>query len=481
MKRLLSFALAVILIMSLSITALAAEYTGTVDPINVLLINADNGDVLYSKNEDDIAYCADLVKLMTAYVTVKCIDDLDSVVSVSPYALYDVYEGYNTISPALTEYEEITVRDLLAGMLLGCGNDCAQALAVYIGGSVGGFVDYMNDYAYKLGMTDTVFTNPTGNHYGGQFTTAADLATLACELVKYPELMDIFSAETYTIPATNTSAERTVYNTNKLICADGDDDFRYEYATGMIAGHNNYAASCLAASAEKYGVNLVCIILGDISRSHSDRWTLSADLFEYGFEQYPPVPAANVLSNIPVIYTDENGEITEINVDFTDVTVKHDTLSEGITATVVSEDGITGTVIYTDLAGKVVAEIPVTIKEEPETPVEPETPDEQDTPVVEDPTYEEPVVIPEDTPEEEPEEEEEKSPAKGSILSAVLSAIVLAAAIFVANLVVEKKRTGRHSSERDSFKVKFRQNFMTYVLFFVIAIILIIIICSVLM
>ena len=486
MKKLITLVLAVILVMSLGVTALGTGYEGDVEPINVILINADNGDVLYSKNEDDIAYCADLVKLMTAYVTVKSIEDLDTVVTVSSRALYDVYEGYDTISPMLAEGEEITVRDLLAGMLLGAGNDCAQALAVYVGGSVSGFVDYMNDYAYKLGMADTVFTNPTGNHYGGQLTTAEDLATLACELVNYPELMEIFSAESYTIPATNVSDARTIHSTNRLICADSEEgDYRYEYATGMISGYSNYAASCLAASANKYGVNLVCIILGDISGSHAERWTLAADLFEFGFEKYPPVPAENVIGNIPVIYTDAEGNITEVKVDFTDVTVKHDTLAEGITATVISEDGITGTVVYTDLAGDVVVEIPVTIKEEPEVPDEPDITDTPENPedseeAPEDPVIENPPVIEE--PEKEPEEqpEEEKSSFKNKIFAAVISAVVLAAAIFTANLVVEKKRSGRHRSENDSFKIKFRQNFMTYLLFFVIAVILIIVICSVL-
>ena len=74
MKKLITLVLAVILVMSLGVTALGTGYEGDVEPINVILINADNGDVLYSKNEDDIAYCADLVKLMTAYVTVKSIE-----------------------------------------------------------------------------------------------------------------------------------------------------------------------------------------------------------------------------------------------------------------------------------------------------------------------------------------------------------------------------------------------------------------------
>ena len=480
MKRFLTLVLAVILVMSIGVTALGTGYTGEVEPINVLLINADSGEVLYSKNENAAAYSADLIKLMTAYVAAKCLPDLDAVVTVSPYALYNISGGTNI---GIYGGEELTVRDLLAGMLLGNGDDCAQALAMYISGSVNAFVTLMNTFAYDLGLSGTTFTTPTGIHNGYQVSTATDMGKLACALLKYPELMEIFSSASYTIPATNMSEKRTINNTNKLIREyEGEASYLYEGATGMISGYNGSAAACLAATAKKNGVNVVCIILGDISPTHTVRWTLAADLFDYAFEQYAPIPAENVLGNIPVIYTSEDGEIIEIKVDFTDVTVKHDTLSECISATVETKDGITGTVVYTDVDGAVIAEIPVNIKE-----TEPEASEDEptDTPTTEDPSSDTPdAEVPEEpdvqTPAEEPEVKEEKERKKRPVLAALFSAMILTAAIYGAITVVKNQNSKRHT-ERDSFKVKFRQNFMTFALFAVVAFILIIIVFAILM
>lgn len=471
MKKILTLVLTIIFILSLGTAALATGYTGTVDPLNVLLMDADTGEVLYSKDIDSTAYSAGLVKLMTAYVTVKNVWELDTEVTVSADSMYSLGSEDITLYPQLSGGEIITVRNLLGGMLVASSNDAALALASYVGGSVSGFVDLMNSTASDLGMTDTVYKNPTGQHHGGQVTTASDLAILIREIIKHPELMSIFSSVSYTIPATNYSEERTVYNTNRLICEYSDEEsFLYEYATGMIAGYTYHSGGCLAATAEKYGTKLICIILGDISYSRSERWTLAADLFNYGFELYAPTPAADILSDIPLTYSANDIEYT-VEADFTDVYVNLDS-ADGITATVSASDETTGTAIYTDAEGNVIAEVPVTLTavviEEPETadpePVPDDTQESEQEPVEEEPAI-------------EPEKEKK---GIGFILAIIISAVILAAAFFGANFTVKSKSKGRHSSENDSFHVKFRQHFMTWLLFAVIALILIIIVFTVL-
>ena len=469
MKRFLTLALAVILVLSLCITALGAEYTGEVDPVNVLLMNADTGEVLYSKNESASAYSAGLVKLMTAYVTVKSVEDLDTVVTVSSGAFSTLNTNSDiTLYPRLKSGEQITVRDLLGGMLVASGNDCALALANYIGGTASGFVEIMNSTAQELGMSGTRYKNPTGKHHGDQVTTASDVAKLVTELLKYPELVEIFDAVSYTIPATNKASERIVFNTNRLICAYADEeDYVYDDATGMIAGYTSSSASCLAATARRDGTNLICIILGDISASRTTRWTLAADLFDFGFEVCAPIPAGDFLSDIPLTYSGENGTEFTVEPDFTGITVKYGTAAEGISVKVSSDDNVTGTAVYTDAEGNTVAEVPVSLTEIiVEAPEEPEI-------------TEEPETVPEEVPEEEPEKEKKERKGR-TVLAIIISVIILAAAIFGANFLVKKKSKGRHSSENDSFKVKFRQNFMTYLLFAIIAVILIIIICAIL-
>ena len=183
MKRILTLFLALVLLLSVGVTAMATGYTGDVAPLNVLLTNADTGEVLYSKDEASDAYSAGLVKLMTAYVTVKSVEDLDSVVTVSKKAFSSLDPDDITLYPALKNGETVTVRDLLGAMLVASSTDAALALAHYVGGSVTNFVTYMNSTAQELGMTNTKYSNPAGKHSGSQYTTAADLALLVTEIL----------------------------------------------------------------------------------------------------------------------------------------------------------------------------------------------------------------------------------------------------------------------------------------------------------
>lgn len=478
MKKILTLALALILLLTMGVSALATGYTGDVTPLHVMLTEASSGETVYAKDEYTTAYSAGLVKLMTAYVTVKSIDDLDSVVTVSSSAFSALDADDITLYPMLSGGEEISVRDLLGAMIVASGNDAALALAAYIGGSTGGFVDLMNQYAAELGMTGTRYTNPTGKHYGNQYTTAYDLTLLVSELIKYPELMEIFSAVSYTIPATNYAEERTVYNTNRLICEYSDEEsFLYDHATGMIAGYTFYSGSCLAATAEKDGTELICIILGDVSYSRNERWTLAADLFDYGFSLYTPLYASDILADIPLSYTDDEGTEYTVTPDFTGITVRRD-VPEIIDVSVITQDNEIGTAVYTDDSGILVAEVPVTLSaiqtDEPtgsEPAPQPQPEPEASAPVPEEPAAdEEPVTS-------LPDKQFNAKP----LLAIGISIVVLAVAFLLASHSMKSKSKGRHASSNDSFRVKFRQNFMTWLLYGIIAVVIIVIVCVILL
>lgn len=475
MKKILTLALALILVLTMGISALATGYTGEVTPLHVILTEASSGDVIYAKDEYGTAYSAGLVKLMTAYVTVKSIDDLDSIVTVSSAAFSSLDAEDITLYPMLSGGEEISVRDLLGAMIVASGNDAALALATYIGGSTSGFVDLMNQYADELGMTGTKYTNPTGKHYGSQYTTAYDLTLLVSELLKYPELMDIFSAVSYTIPATNYASERTVYNTNRLICEYSEEEsFLYDYATGMIAGYTFYSGSCIAATAEKDGTELICIILGDVSYSRNERWTLAADLFDYGFSLYTPLYASDILADIPLSYTDDEGTEYTVTPDFTGITVRRD-VPDVIEVSVITQDNEIGTAVYTDDSGILVAEVPVTLAAiQAEKPAEPQPQPE--------PEPSTPAVPDEPAKDEEPVTSlPDKQFNAKPLLAIGISVVVLAVAFLLASISAKSKSKGRHASANDSFRVKFRQNFMTWLLFGIIAVVIIVIVCVILL
>lgn len=469
MKKLLTLTLAVILILSLGTVAFASQFEGSVSPDAVLLINADTGEILYSKNENESAYSSGLVKLMTAYATVKNVDNLDSVVTVSSSSLSSLGSLDITLYPKLSGGEQTTVRSLLYGMLIASANDAALVLADYVGGSTENFVNLMNQYAAELNMTGTVYTNPTGKHYGGQYTTAADIAILAAELLKYKDLTDIFSSVYYTIPETNLSASRELINTNRLLCEYSDTGSTlYTNATGMISGYTSYSGGCLAATAQKDGTNLICIILGDYSDGRTERWSLAAELFDFGFEQTTTVLASDILADIPLSYTDSMGNEYTVTPNFTDVLVNVSS-ADGITAAVTSSDNISGIAVYTDSDGNIIANVPVTLT--------------ANAPAISDDitTDNTPNEIQPDTavPDNNIESPSEKD--SNSLLAVILSAAVLLLAFISAFFTVKAKNKNHRSSGSDSFRIRFRQNFMTWLLFGVIVVAVIVVICIVIM
>ena len=113
--------------------------------------------------------------------------------------------------------EEITVRNLLYCLLLASANEAANALAIAVAGDIPTFVEQMNQRAQELGMSGTHFVNPHGLHSDDHYTTARDIFKMAKQAMTHATFREIVSTGTYTVPATNLSGERTLYNTNALL------------------------------------------------------------------------------------------------------------------------------------------------------------------------------------------------------------------------------------------------------------------------
>jgi len=288
MKKQLTFLLSLLLMLSLCAGAFAEGYEGTVTPNSVLLMNADTGEVLYEKNAQTRVYPASTTKLMTALVVSECCTELSALVTVYEGDLNGiVYKSDSTLDPMLCAGEEMSVHELLYGLLLASGNDAAAVLARFVGGTTAEFVELMNKKAAELGMVNTHYSNPHGIQDENHFTTASDMALLAREILKNPTLMEIVGASSYTIPASNMSEARTVESTNRLLCDSTEKPEQnghiYAYATGMKTGSTPSAHGCLVASAERNGVKLLCLIYGDESENEVDRFSVAAELFDYGF------------------------------------------------------------------------------------------------------------------------------------------------------------------------------------------------------
>lgn len=227
------------------------------------LMDADSGRILYAQNADARMLIASTTKIMTALVAIEE-GDLSRTVRVSREAAYT--EGS---SMYLAEGEQVTLETLLYGLLLCSGNDAAVAIAQGVSGSTDGFVRLMNEKARELGMEDTSFANPNGLDDEKHYSTARDMAKLACAAVRNETLLRIASTRSITIGG------RTMTNHNKLL----------SYMPGCIGlktGYTRAAGRTLVSCAERNGQRLVAVTLQD-----GNDWADHQALYEYGFSAYP--------------------------------------------------------------------------------------------------------------------------------------------------------------------------------------------------
>jgi D-alanyl-D-alanine carboxypeptidase (penicillin-binding protein 5/6) len=147
-------------------------------------------------------------------------------------------------------------------------------------------------------MTNTQFKNPNGLHNDEHYTTATDMAILTREALKNEKFAEIVSTLKYQIPPTNkTSETRYFINTNRLIHADMDEPFYYEYATGVKTGYTMKAGQTLVASAAKDNTSLIAVVLDD---TKDGKWTDCKKLFEYGFAKYVSFNILDLVKQIEI-------------------------------------------------------------------------------------------------------------------------------------------------------------------------------------
>ncbi len=286
-KHLAALFAALIVVFMLPLNVLA-EYSGEITSANVVMVDTSSGSVLYEKDSTAKAFPASTTKLMTALVALENIPDLETEITVGIEVRR--FSENNTLI-GLVEQEKVRAIDLLYGMLLPSGNDAAATLACYLGGSIDGFANLMNNKAHELGMNDTHFANPHGLNDNTHYTTAADMAKLAVACTKNETLMEILGTRSYTLPPTNKrSGEKKIYSTNRFL----DPDDGYSGVTGMKTGNTSAAKYCLVTSAERDGKSLVVVVLGDSSENGSARWTETAALLDYGFANLTSMPLSSL-------------------------------------------------------------------------------------------------------------------------------------------------------------------------------------------
>ncbi|MDX5376364.1 MAG: D-alanyl-D-alanine carboxypeptidase [Halomonas sp.] len=266
-----------------------------------ILLDADSGRVLAEHNADERLPPASLTKLMTAYLVERELNrgniSLDDTVRVSENAWRTggskMFIEVNT---------EVSIRDLLYGIIIQSGNDASVAVAEHLAGGEAPFADMMNQHASRLGLSNTQFVNATGLPHPEHYSTARDLALLSQYIIDdYPEHYAIYAEKYFTYNDIRQP------NRNRLLWRDPTVD-------GLKTGHTDEAGYCLVASAERDGMRLISVVMG--TSSEEARAQETQKLLSYGFRYYETLELyeQGAVLNTPRIWGGEKDEL-RVGVD----------------------------------------------------------------------------------------------------------------------------------------------------------------------
>ena len=251
---------------------------------NLLLAETSIGNILYERNSDETIYPASLTKLMTAILVVEnC--ELDEIVTVSDNAVNSVPSGY--VNANLQVGEELTVEDLLYVMLIPSANDAANALAEHVGGNIESFSSMMNTRAKELGCTGSNFTNPSGLHQEEHYTTTKDLFLISQKAIENSIIKKIIGTTTYSLPSTNKyTKEARIFTTTNYMIRKSLTKYYCDYCIGAKTGYTGDAKNCVVEFAQKDGIELTAIVMGEDSKVKGQKFLDAKEMFEYVFENY---------------------------------------------------------------------------------------------------------------------------------------------------------------------------------------------------
>lgn len=255
-----------------SVLAISSEEKLSVSADSAILMCADNGYVLFAKNEKKERPMASTTKIMTALLTLEDAERENREIRID-----------NTMVPVegssmyLKEGDVLTLESLAKGMMSVSGNDAANSAAIAVGGTVENFVQMMNEKAKQIGMNNTHFVTPSGLDSGDHHSTAYDMALLGAYAMENKMFYDIVSKKSVKVPFIEPEGTRVLKNENRLLS-------EYDGCIGIKTGYTSLAKRCLVSCAERNGVRLVCVTL-----NAPNDWDDHKSMFDYGFSKVESV------------------------------------------------------------------------------------------------------------------------------------------------------------------------------------------------
>ena len=250
-----------------------------IESASAVVMDMDTGTFLYSKNAQAKQYPASTTKIMTTLLLVEnC--DLDDTITFSEI-VYNVEEGSSHLG--IKPGEKMTLRDAAYGIMLESANDIANGVAEYMGGSLSGFADMMNERAAELGCVNTHFSNPHGLYSEDHYTCAYDMALIARAAYENPVFREIVGTTYYEIPETNETDEiRYLMNHHKMM--QSDEEYYRDWCTGGKTGYTEACLNTLVTFGEKDGKRLVGVVFR--VNGAGKAYLETTQIMEYGFNEF---------------------------------------------------------------------------------------------------------------------------------------------------------------------------------------------------
>ena len=244
--------------------------------------------VIHEKNANQRKFMASTTKILTAICVIEN-SNLNDVVTVTCDTV-----GVEGSSIYLKAGEKLTVKELLYGLMLRSGNDCAETLAKFCGKTIENFVKIMNETAKKIGAINSNFINPHGLHDDNHYTTAYDLALISSYAMKNDTFREIVSTKKIKISNTLGDYDRILINKNKLLkILDG--------CTGIKTGFTKKAGRCLVSSCKKDGREFIVVVL-----NCPNMFERSKELLTESFNKYENIKLVNSEHILGFIYDCKN-------------------------------------------------------------------------------------------------------------------------------------------------------------------------------
>jgi len=253
-----------------------------------ILTEASTGEVLYEQNADERLQIASVTKVMTMLLIMEAIDSgkisLDDMVTTSEYAA-----SMGGSQVFLEAGEQMSVNDMLKAIAVASGNDAAVAMAEFVSGSEGAFVERMNKRAAELGCENTHFINCNGlDETSEHYSSARDVARISQELLKHSKIFDYTTIWMDSLR----NGSFGLSNTNKLIRF-------YNGANGLKTGSTGAAKYCLSATAMRDGMQLIAVII--CAPTTKDRFSSASALLDYGFANYEVASDEDLNTAVPYV------------------------------------------------------------------------------------------------------------------------------------------------------------------------------------